>query len=109
MVSIRRRILEKGNLIKEQFIRVLQEHEDRIVAVENGESGEAADITELKTIVGDEDSGLVKDVADLKTTKANANHNHTLTNVTDLATVEATVTYTDSSTETILLVKQVSS
>lgn len=65
MVSIRRRILNKGELIKEQFIRTLQDHEDRIAAVEGGEAGETADISALKTTVGDEDSGLVKDVADI--------------------------------------------
>ena len=34
MVSIRRRILDKGQLIKEQFIRTLQDHEDRLAALE---------------------------------------------------------------------------
>lgn len=67
MVSTRRRILNKGELIKEQFIRTLQDHEDRIAAVEGGEAGEATDISALKTAVGDADSGLVKDAADLKT------------------------------------------
>jgi hypothetical protein len=67
MVSIRRRILDKGELIKEQFIRTLQDHEDRIAAVEGGEAGETADITALQTTVGDEDGGLVKDMADVKT------------------------------------------
>jgi hypothetical protein len=37
MVSIRRRILLKGQLIKEQFIRTLQDHEDRIAALEKGD------------------------------------------------------------------------
>lgn len=39
----------------------------RIVALEEGETGETADITALKTAVGDNSSGLVKDVADIKT------------------------------------------
>ena len=34
MVSIRRKILEKGQLVKEQFVRTLQNHEDRIAALE---------------------------------------------------------------------------
>ena len=71
-VSIRRRILNKGELIKEQFIRTLQDHEDRIAAVEGGEAGETADISALKIAVGDADSGLVKDTADLKTTVGGA-------------------------------------
>ena len=34
MVSIRRRILNRGNLIQEQFIRTLQDHENRLAALE---------------------------------------------------------------------------
>jgi hypothetical protein len=57
MVSIRRRILNKGELIKEQFIRTLQDHEDRLEAVEGGEGSAAAyDDTDIKA-----------DIADLKT------------------------------------------
>ena len=37
----------------------------RIEALEKGETGETADITALKTAVGDSKSGLVKDVADI--------------------------------------------
>ena len=71
MVSIRRRILNKGELIKEQFIRTLQDHEDRIAAVEGGEAGEVADISALEETVGDANSGLVKDVNTLKTDVSN--------------------------------------
>lgn len=39
----------------------------RIVALEEGETGETADITALKTTVGDSSKGLVKDTADIKT------------------------------------------
>ena len=100
MVSIKRKILYKGEIIQEQLLRVLQRHEDYI----NSDTKSEAAIAE---VVGDENSGLVKDVNDLKTGKANANHTHTLNKVTDLTTVEAVVTYADESTETILLVKQV--
>ena len=34
MVSIRRRILHRNKLIQEQFIRTLQDHEDRLTALE---------------------------------------------------------------------------
>ena len=37
-----------------------------ILKLEKGETGETADITALKTAVGDDDSGLVKDVADIQ-------------------------------------------
>ena len=127
MVSIRRRILLRGKLIQEQFIRTLQDHEDRLTVVEGGEAGELLDISSLKETVGDADSGLVKDVTGLKTTvgdadnglvkevntlktsKANSSHTHSLSNISDLETVEAVITYTDNSTATILLVKQSSS
>lgn len=38
----------------------------RIEALENAETGETADISALKTAVGDSNSGLVKDVADIE-------------------------------------------
>ena len=55
MVSIRRKILDKGEIVQEQLIRVLQKHEDAL-----GNAGEStayddtdikADIAELKTKV----------------------------------------------------------
>ena len=72
MVSIRRRILHKGELIKEQFIRTLQDHEDRLAAVEGGEGSATAyddtevkaDISALETAIGDTSSGLTKSVND---------------------------------------------
>ena len=38
-----------------------------ILKLEKGETGEAADISALEETVGDTDSGLVKDVADIQT------------------------------------------
>ena len=38
-----------------------------ILKLEKGETGETADITALKTAVGDKDSGIIKDIADIKT------------------------------------------
>ena len=38
----------------------------RIEALENAETGETADISALKTAVGNSTSGLVKDVADIE-------------------------------------------
>ena len=53
------------NLPQEDINRQLYE---MIVKLQNGETGETADITALKTAVGDSNSGLVKDVTTLKTT-----------------------------------------
>lgn len=99
MVSIRRKILNKGDIIQEQLIRVLQRHEDYIASDTTSDSA-------IAEIVGDSSGGLVKDVADLNTSKANVNHTHTLANVSDLSTVQVTITYEDTTTETLTLVQQ---
>ena len=108
-MSIRTKVLEKGKIVQEQLIRVLLKFDERITTLEQGEIGELVYIGNLKETVGNEDSGLVKAVADLGTNKASADHTHTLTGVTDLQTVEATVTYTDQSTGTLLIVTQTQS
>lgn len=97
-------IQNKGKIEKVRLLSTLEKFDSRITALEGGEQGEAIDISDLKTTVGDENGGLVKDVSDLKTGKANANHTHTLDKVSDVDTVEAVVTYSDESTETLLLV-----
>lgn len=71
MVSIRRRILDKGQVVKEQFIRTLQDHEDRIAAIEGGsvtgsESTEGSlvyRVKALETILGDTDDDTIYDDA----------------------------------------------
>ena len=68
-VSIRRRILNKGELIKEQFIRTLQDHEDRIAALEGGTGSESTEgsllyrVKALETILGDTDDDTIYDDA----------------------------------------------
>lgn len=99
MVSIRRRILNKGELIKEQFIRTLQDHEDRIAAVEGGEAGEATDISALKTTVGNNSSGLVKKTNDLETAVGDAESGLTK----DVADINAAIG--DESTEGTILAR----
>lgn len=71
MVSIRRRILHKGELVKEQFIRTLQDHENRLTAIEGGsmtgsESTEGSlvyRVKALETILGDTDDDTIYDDA----------------------------------------------
>lgn len=106
---IKTRILDNGRLSLKGLIKVLQEHEDKLKAITGIDTSQLADIGELQTIVGDSESGLVKDVASLKTSKANSNHSHELSNISDLETVEVVVTYDDESTETLNLIKQNSS
>ena len=68
-VSIRRRILNKGELIKEQFIRTLQDHENRIAALEGGTGSESTEgsllyrVKALETILGDTDDDTIYDDA----------------------------------------------
>ena len=71
MVSIRRKILDKGRIIQEQFIRTLQDHEDRLKAIEGG-SVTGSETTEgslvyrvkaLETILGDTDDDTIYDDA----------------------------------------------
>lgn len=53
MVSIRRRILHKGELVKEQFIRTLQDHEDRLESIDGGEGASAYDDSDIKADIAD--------------------------------------------------------
>lgn len=71
MVSIRRKILDKGKIVIEPFIRTLQNHEDRLTAIEGG-SITGSDTTEgslvyrvkaLETILGDTDDDTIYDDA----------------------------------------------
>lgn len=43
MVSIRRRILDKGSIVQEQLIRTLQDHEDRLATLEAGSSNSSSE------------------------------------------------------------------
>lgn len=50
----------KGDINKRRLYKILQD-------LDSANTGETTDITALKTLVGGNDSGLVKDVADIKT------------------------------------------
>ena len=49
-----------GKINKKRLYQVLED-------LDSANSGESTDISALETVVGDKDSGLVKDVADIKT------------------------------------------
>lgn len=70
MVNIRLKILDKGRIVEEQLLRVLQKHEDAII---NGGSEDTTinqKITALETAIGKASGegagGISKDVADVK-------------------------------------------
>ena len=97
-----RHLFYGGKLNKRRLYEILKD-------LDSAEAGEGTDISALQEVVGDEDSGLVKAVADLGTNKANAEHTHTILDVSDATTTTITVTYTDDSTDTITFVVQDSS
>ena len=47
MVSIKLKILEKGSIVKEQLLRLLQKHEDRITALEQGVDPDGVSIEDI--------------------------------------------------------------
>jgi len=71
MVSIRRKILDRGTIVQEQLIKVLQKHEDKITSIEGGsitgsESTEGSlvyRVKALETILGDTDDDTIYDDA----------------------------------------------
>ena len=97
-----RHLFYGGEVNKKRLYEILKD-------LDSAESGESADISALEEVVGDEDSGLVKAVADLGTNKANAEHTHTISNVSDVTTTTITITQTDDSTDSITFVTQSSS
>ena len=48
MVSIKLKILEKGSIVKEQLLRLLQKHEDRITALEQGVDPDGVTVSDIK-------------------------------------------------------------
>ena len=86
MVNIRLKILDKGRIVEEQLLRVLQKHENAIIegssedttlstkvsaletaigkASGEGAGGIAKDVADAKSAIGDSDSGLTKSVND---------------------------------------------
>lgn len=48
MVSIKLKILEKGVIVKEQLLRLLQKHEDRITALEQGVDPDGVTVSDIQ-------------------------------------------------------------
>lgn len=114
--SMKMRIIKGRKLLPFKVAEVLQEHDDILKnAVDNDT---IYDDSDLKAKMGysniPANTSLQEEIdakadASALNSKANANHSHTLDKITDLETVEVVVTYTDESTETLYLVKQVQS
>ena len=71
MSNIRLKILDKGHIVQEQLIRVLQKHEDALASNTSGDSAISDRVTALETAVGsstgESASGIAKDVSDVVT------------------------------------------
>lgn len=78
MVSIRRKILDKGEIVQEQLIRVLQKHEDALGDNATGDTAIAGKVTALETAVGDNSKGLTKKANDLEAAIGDANTEGTI-------------------------------
>jgi len=71
MVSVKLKILEKGTIVKEQLLRLLQKHEDRITALEQGvdpdgvsiEDINDAELVEIVVTYSDDSTETIKVVA----------------------------------------------
>ena len=71
MVNIRLKILDKGRIVEEQLLRVLQKHEDAIINGGTEDTTINQKITALETAIGkatgEDAGGIAKDVADAQT------------------------------------------
>lgn len=73
-----------------------------LVKISNNYSSSIADYTK-ETVAT---SYALNSVYNLIENKANTSHNHTVSNITDLNTVNLTVTYTDGTSEVLTLIKK---
>lgn len=98
MVNIRLKILDKGHIVQEQLIRILQKHEDALASNTTGDTAVANRVTALETAVGsatgDSPSGIAKDVSDIQSAIGSAtgdNPSGLAHDVDDLATYIAEI------------------
>ena len=71
MVNIRLKILDKGRIVEEQLIRVLQKHENAIIEGSSEDTTLSTKVSALETAIGKASGegagGIAKDVADAQT------------------------------------------
>lgn len=101
-----REVFRRKILRPKRLWALLEDLDSRVTGATGSDTSMASDISALKTTVGNNSSGLVKDVADLQTAVQNVSPNVTLADI-GLELVEVVVTYTDNTTETMYLAKQV--
>lgn len=70
MVSVKLKILDKGRIVEEQLLRLLQKHEDAIIEGSSEDTTLSTKVSALETAIGKASGegagGIAKDVADVK-------------------------------------------
>ena len=82
MVNIRLKILDKGRIVEEQLIRVLQKHENAIIEGSSEDTTLSTKVSALETAIGKASGegagGISKDVADVKSAIGDASTEGTI-------------------------------
>ena len=82
MVSVKLKILDKGRIVEEQLLRLLQKHEDAIIEGSSEDTTLSTKVSALETAIGKASGegagGIAKDVADVKSAIGDASTEGTI-------------------------------
>ena len=82
MVSVKLKILDKGRIVEEQLLRLLQKHEDAIIEGTSEDTTLSTKVSNLETAIGKASGegagGIAKDVADVKSAIGDASTEGTI-------------------------------
>ena len=82
MVSVKLKILDKGGIVEEQLLRLLQKHEDAIIEGSSEDTTLSTKVSALETAIGKASGegagGIAKDVADVKSAIGDASTEGTI-------------------------------
>ena len=82
MVSVKLKILDKGRIVEEQLLRLLQKHEDAIIEGTSEDTTLSKKVSDLETAIGKASGegagGILKDVADVKSAIGDASTEGTI-------------------------------
>lgn len=82
MVNVKLKILDKGRIVEEQLLRLLQKHEDAIIEGSGEDTTLSTKVSALETAIGKASGegagGISKDVADVKSAIGDASTEGTI-------------------------------
>ena len=82
MVNVKLKILDKGRIVEEQLLRLLQKHEDAIIEGTSEDTTLSTKVSNLETAIGKASGegagGIAKDVADVKSAIGDASTEGTI-------------------------------